>query len=154
MRIRKMTASDYESVDSLMAQVHALHVAGRPDRYRPVEHPCSREEFERMLQDPEKILLLAEEGKEPAGLCVVTIRNHTNPMAVEKRTAWLEDLCVSRPFRRQGIGRMLFETALARAKEAGARRLDLKVWEFNEPARDFYASLGMSTQCRILEKEL
>lgn len=49
---------------------------------------------------------------------------------------------------------MLFETASARAKERGAQRMDLKVWEFNEPARKFYASLGMSTQCRILEKEL
>ena len=49
---------------------------------------------------------------------------------------------------------MLFETASARAKERGAQRMDLKVWEFSEPARKFYASLGMSTQCRILEKGL
>ena len=49
---------------------------------------------------------------------------------------------------------MLFGTASARAKERGAQRMDLKVWEFSEPARKFYASLGMSTQCRILEKEL
>lgn len=107
-----MTYSDYESVDRLMAQVHALHVVGRPDRYHP------------------------------------------SLLAVEERTAYLEDLCVSEPFRRRGIGRMLFETASARAKERGAQRMDLKVWEFNEPARKFYASLGMSTQCRILEKEL
>ena len=49
---------------------------------------------------------------------------------------------------------MLFGTASARAKERGAQRMDLKVWEFSEPARKFYASLGMSTQCRILEKGL
>lgn len=48
----------------------------------------------------------------------------------------------------------LFEEATKRAKDAGAKRLDLMLWGFNESARAFYESLGMKEQRRILEQEL
>lgn len=41
-----------------------------------------------------------------------------------------------------------------RAKELGAKRIDLMVWEFNESAQELYRSLGMTPQRYILEKLL
>ena len=38
MQIRNMNLDDYNEVDRLMAQVHQLHVNGRPDLYIDVEH--------------------------------------------------------------------------------------------------------------------
>ena len=36
----------------------------------------------------------------------------------------------------------------------GASRIDLMVWEFNECAKELYASLGMKPQRYIFEKEI
>ena len=40
------------------------------------------------------------------------------------------------------------------AKNIGAKRIDLTVWQFNKTAMNFYKSLGMKTQRKILETRL
>ena len=37
------------------------------------------------------------------------------------------------------------------AKDIGAKRIDLTVWQFNKTAIKFYKSLGMKTQRIVLE---
>ena len=65
---------------------------------------------------------------------------------VKRRTAYMEDLCVDDDFRGKGIGSSLFVYAKEKAKEMGAERLDLMVWDFNEDARNFYERMGMKPQ--------
>ena len=55
---------------------------------------------------------------------------------------------------RKGIATKLFEESTRLAKEAGAKRLDLMVWGFNDKARAFYEKIGMKEQRRIMEQEL
>lgn len=40
------------------------------------------------------------------------------------------------------------------AKEKGAVRIDLMVWNFNEDALGFYKAMGMDVQRFVLEKQL
>ena len=40
------------------------------------------------------------------------------------------------------------------AKDIGAKRIDLTVWQFNKTAMNFYKSLGMKTQRIVLETRL
>ncbi len=40
--IRKLKLEDYEDVDTLMQQLHRIHVDARPDLYAEMEHPYSR----------------------------------------------------------------------------------------------------------------
>jgi len=40
------------------------------------------------------------------------------------------------------------------AKEKGAVRIDLMVWNFNKDAIEFYKSMGMDVQRFVLEKQL
>ena len=51
MQIRNMTLNDYNDVDRLMAQVHQLHVNGRPDLYIDVDHIYSYEQFKEMVEN-------------------------------------------------------------------------------------------------------
>ena len=55
MRIRSMVLADYQEVDRLMAQVHRLHVEGRPDLYIDVEHIYSFEQFKEMVENEDMI---------------------------------------------------------------------------------------------------
>jgi RimJ/RimL family protein N-acetyltransferase len=51
-------------------------------------------------------------------------------------------LMVAQGYRRQGIGRALLEQAVAWARDAGVRKLELHVFPWNEPAIRLYESFG------------
>ena len=152
MEIRDMESKDYPEIDRLMKELHELHVKGRPDLYTELEHPYSREEFEKIVSDPEIIAILAEEKSVVIGLCIGTLRKKSG--MVETKTMYIEDLIVDRNFRGKGIASQLYEEMEERGRNTGAKRLDLMVWEFNSDARRFYEKQGMRPQRYIYEKEL
>jgi len=59
--------------------------------------------------------------------------------------AFLEDLYVRPPVRRQGIGRGLLAGAATDARAAGCSHLEWRALKWNEPALAFYRSLGAET---------
>ena len=152
MEIRDMESKDYPEIDRLMKELHELHVKGRPDLYTELEHPYSREEFEKIVSNPEIIAILAEEKSVVIGLCIGTLRKKSG--MVEMKTMYIEDLIVDRNFRGKGIASQLYEEMEERGRNTGAKRLDLMVWEFNSDARRFYEKQGMRPQRYIYEKEL
>ena len=152
MNIRLLHNEDYPAVDRLMQQVHQLHLDARPDLFIPLEHPLPPEQYQEMVGSNRAICLAAEQDGQIAGICFVTIRNKS--CMVEDTIAYLDDLCVDERFRHCGIGKALMERAQQLAKEKGASRLDLMVWEFNRAALQFYRSLGMEPQRYIFEKKL
>ena len=152
MQIRNMILDDYKEVDRLMAQVHKIHVNGRPDLYIDVEHIYSFEQFKEMVENEDMITILAEEEENILGICFVSMRAKTG--MVKRRTAYMEDLCVDERYRGKGIGKDLFLYAKKMAVNMGAERLDLMVWEFNEDARKFYEKIGMKPQRYIYETML
>ena len=152
MNIRNMTLDDYKGVDRLMAQVHKIHVDGRPDLYVDVDHIYSMEQFREMVENEDMISVVAEIDERIIGICFVSMRART--CMVKRRTAYMDDLCVDDSYRGKGIGKQLYEYVKKRAKEMGAERLDLMVWDFNENARKFYESMGMKPQRYILEEHL
>lgn len=152
MEIRDMESKDYPEIDRLMKELHEPHVKGRPDLYTELEHPYSREEFEKIVSDPEIIAILAEEKSVVIGLCIGTLRKKSG--MVEMKTMYIEDLIVDRNFRGKGIASQLYEEMEERGRNTGAKRLDLMVWEFNSDAKRFYEKQGMRPQRYIYEKEL
>ena len=152
MQIRRMKLEDYKEVDRLMAQVHKIHVEGRPDLYVDVEHIYSMETFKKMVEDPDTISIAAEVDGTIAGICFVSMRYRT--CMVKRKTAYMDDLCVDKAYRGRGIGRQLFEYAKEQSRKMGAERLDLMVWEFNESAFAFYQKMGMKIQRYIMEEQL
>jgi GNAT superfamily N-acetyltransferase len=57
-------------------------------------------------------------------------------------SAWVEDMVISEPYRAQGYGRALLQSALDWAIEKGATRAQLLVDLDNEPALGYYQHLG------------
>lgn len=58
--------------------------------------------------------------------------------------AWLEDVFVLDRARGEGIGRMLVEAAIGRARKRGCGRIQLESNAANEPAVGLYESVGFS----------
>jgi ribosomal protein S18 acetylase RimI-like enzyme len=94
-----------------------------------------------MLVTPEDIAasfcLLAEDGGEYCGYVLLNI---------QKQTALLRDLFIDPSYFRLGIGRMLFERALAYARECKVTRLVLEADPNSQP---FYERLGMRCTGRV-----
>lgn len=57
-------------------------------------------------------------------------------------TAWVWNLMLDRAIRRQGVGRALFDRAVAWARRMGYRALVFETQTNNVPACKFYAALG------------
>ena len=152
IEIREAAEADFPAIHELMRQVHQLHLESRPDIYRDVD-PLTEEYYLTMLSD--STVLLALDGEEAAGFCVFQIRpSYSNPLLVPRKMAFMDDLCVHVDYRRQGIGKQLFEAACRMAREDGAETLELMVWSFTENAVRFYAELGMTAKNLTMELKL
>jgi ribosomal protein S18 acetylase RimI-like enzyme len=90
---------------------------------------------EKVLEEPMSDFLLAGED----GVCQLRFRWG---VWLSGWDCLLEDLYVAEHARGQGVGRALVEAAFARARERGARRMELDANEANAAAIALYESFG------------
>ena len=102
------------------------------------------EEYRRVFAEMDSLpgyeLLVAEDSGEIKGTTVLTIlpgfAHGISPFAV------IEYMVVDRTWRRKGIGRLLMEYCIHRAKEAGCYKIMLTSDNRRTEAHEFYRSLG------------
>lgn len=154
LSLRALQKEDYPSIDLCMQELHTLHVNARPDLYAPWEHPYSEQDFLNIVEDKNHLTVAAvDETDTIMGFGIATLKDKSG-MITDFKTAYIDDIFVRREYRRKGLAKKIFEELECRAKEQGAKRIDLMVWEFNEPALALYQSLGMKPQRYIFEKSL
>ncbi|XP_041656810.1 thialysine N-epsilon-acetyltransferase-like [Cheilinus undulatus] len=84
-----------------------------------------------------------EESKSKEGFTVVGYSFFFYTYSSRKgRSVYLEDLYVMQEFRGNGIGRGLLSKVAEVAKKKQCAQLQLSVFNWNTPARDFYAAKG------------
>ena len=91
-----------------------------------------------LVEGGELAVLLA--GNPPVGVAVYRLRPFL--WGAEGQEAYLEELFVVPERRGQGFGRALLDAVLARARAAGAVRIDLGTGEGDVAARALYESAG------------
>jgi GNAT superfamily N-acetyltransferase len=84
-------------------------------------------------------VLIAYADDQPAGFALFF---HTFSTFVGKRGLYLEDVFVKPAFRRRGVGRRLLAELARIAVERNCGRFEWSVLDWNQPAIDFYKSLG------------
>ena len=150
--IRLAREEDLERVCALNEQVQALHVAGKPEVFRPGD-PEVRTAFMRaVLHDPEQVIAVAEVEGEVRGYAVLhAFRRPENPFMHERRFMDVDEFGVDEAYRRRGIGSALIRFAKDYAREKGFDRLELNMWSFNREALAFYEAEGFTTYRRFME---
>jgi GNAT superfamily N-acetyltransferase len=91
----------------------------------------------RLIEDPDAEFLLA--GDPPDAVCQLRYRHS---VWTGSDDCELEDLFVRGAARGQGLGRLLVEAALERARARGCGRILLDTGQANEPALALYRSFG------------
>lgn len=154
IKIRKTEKSDVYCIDKLIGELHDFHVFNRPDKYKKSDHPYTLAEIKEILNNPDYISFIAVCGDNAVGICIAAIRESSNPLTVQERIGYIEDLYVLNEYRRRNIAQSLLENIKKEFYRKGVRQLELCVWEFNNEAIKFYEKEGFKGQRRILEYKM
>ena len=152
VQVRLAREDELEQVNRLRRQVNDLHVAGKPEVFKPGFGEELQSFIHCIWNDPEQDIAVAEIDGEICGFAVLHhICKPENPFMYERDFLDIDEFCVDEAHRRQGIASALVSFAKAYAREKGLRRIELNMWEFNRQALAFYEAAGFSTFRRYME---
>ncbi len=156
MTIRRASAGDAARINALLYQVAKIHADGRPDIFKAATKKYKDEELLRIMQNDETPIFVAvDDGGYVWGyaFCIYqTVEN--NLLLQDKRTLYIDDICVDEEARGMHIGTALYEHVVAFAKAHDFDNITLNVWAFNEGAQKFYEACGMTPLKTVMEKML
>ncbi len=155
MEIRRAEPCDLRGIISLLHQVHDIHSAGRPDIFRRGNRKYTDAQIlEIIADDKTPVYVAAEEGKVLGYSFCILEEVVGEPSLVDRRSLYIDDLCVDENVRGRHIGKSLYEYTLEQARLLGCYHVTLNVWCLNEGAMHFYEKCGMSPLKIVMEKIL
>ena len=143
---------DRSDVNRLARQVHAMHVAWRPDIYEMVEELYSRQRFADAIA--ERQLYVAKPDGIIVGFVLVKIRSYDWPGVVNRKVMVVDEVCVEETLRNQGIGRAMMEDVHALAKAFDCTDLQLGVYPQNDDAVGFYQKCGFTIRSIDMQRKV
>ncbi|MBR5708995.1 MAG: GNAT family N-acetyltransferase [Oscillospiraceae bacterium] len=152
MTVRFANENELGRVNELREQVNALHVAGKPEVFKPGFSKELQDYVNDIWNDPDKDILVAELDGVVCGFAVLHYVNRPeNPYMFECRYLDIDEFGVAEGFRRRGAGTAMIAFIRALAAEKGYSRVELNMWEFNAGALKFYEAAGFKTYRRYME---
>ncbi len=113
-----------------------------------------QKEFAIFQKTPDKMKMTADQMKRDKYLfqCFVAQTNDTNIIGFvtffpayyswSGKAIYIDDLYVTEPYRKFGIGKQLLDTVIFLAKESDCKKVRWQVSDWNTNAIDFYKKLG------------
>ena len=154
MKIRRAEIGDIPRITDLLLQVHKVHSDKRPDIFRRGSKKYTEDELREIIADNERPIFTAVIDGRGEGYAFCVFQRHDDNSLEKFTTLYIDDLCVDQNRRNEHIGTALYKYVLEFARESGCHNVTLNVWECNENAMKFYASLGLSVQKTTLEQLL
>jgi len=148
MEIRKAKEQDMDGINNLLLQVCLVHHRGRPDLFKYGAKKYSDDELKAIIHDPSRPIFVAvDEHNTVLGYAFCIFQQYVgNNIMTDIKTLYIDDLCVDEKLRGQHIGKQIYQTVIAFAKENGCYNVTLNVWSLNESAMKFYQACGLKPQ--------
>ena len=143
---------DRPAVNAMAKQVHAMHVAWRPDLYEMIPELYPQERFCQAVE--EKQLYVAKLSGRVVGYTLLLVRDVAHPGTVKRRVMRIDEICVEESCRGQGIGREMMTDIRALAKAFGCRDLQLGVYPQNDAAVAFYQKCGFTIRSIDMQRKV
>ena len=155
MKIRPAESRDIPGMIELLYQVGEVHHVIRPDIFCSGALKYDETALEALLKDENKPIFVADDDGFVAGYCFCQIRDYQgSTVQTERKELYIDDLCVDENRRGQHIGSILYNHAVAFAKEIGCQFLTLNVWCGNDSAMKFYENAGLTPRHIMMETRL
>ncbi len=153
--VRFARKEDLSAVNILRKQVNDLHVAGKPEVFKPGFCDELRNYINVIWEDPKQEIVVAEAEGRVAGFAILNhIVRPENPFMFERDFLDIDEFCVDESLRRRGVAAAMIDFIRNYCVEKGYRRLELNMWEFNRGALAFYEAAGFTTFRRYMEIHL
>lgn len=141
--IRPAVVGDEVLLAGLNRFVQDLHLASRPDHFRPTQFEELARWFRLLLEKPTTRAWIAEEDGLPAGYLLALVHEvPANPFVRARRWCEIDQLAVDPSWQRRGIARALILTAVSAAKAEGIERVEVTSWSFNDGAQEVFRRFG------------
>lgn len=152
--IRRAVEKDIPRLNALLYQVHRVHSTGRPDIFRQGNKKYTDEELKALLADEQTPVFVAvDEEDEPLGYAFCVYHTVTgNASLMDRKTLYIDDLCVDEAVRGRHIGQALYRFVKSEAVHQGCAAVTLNVWCLNEGAKRFYEKCGMKPLKIMMEQ--
>lgn len=154
--IRQVTLEDRPALERLFCELQEFERKIEPNRADPATI-CNRYVAELYAECSKHAgaFFVAELAGEIVGFVCVLARVPTDDVTeLDREFAYITDLVVSEPHRRQGIAARLMAAAEAHAVAHGAKRVRISVLAANSVAHRLYQRCGYADNEVILEKGL
>jgi ribosomal protein S18 acetylase RimI-like enzyme len=145
LTIRPAAPGDANSLATLHAHVHDLHVANIPQHFKPTVFDDVVAWFNEVMEKPTAHIWIAVEGEVPLGyVCAFRHEREENVFSHPRQWMEIDAIAVSPQRRRNGVGRALVEHVLRFAHAEGLSDVELTSWAFNTDAIAAFRSLGFA----------
>ncbi len=143
MTVRAAVVGDAHALAALNRFGHDMHLARRPDYFKPTHVENVAVWFRELLDAPTTAAWIAEEDGAPVGYVLTFFHERAeNPFRRRRRWCEIDQIAVDPGWRRRGIGRALMAAALDGATARGLRDVELFSWAFNTDAHAMFRQLG------------
>jgi len=145
LSIRRVEVKDVGVLTALKAEVHALHVAARPEVFKAMDEEAIATWLrERLAEEPTHAWMAEEEG-EVLGYAMAAVRERgETTFSHARRWCEIDEVVVAEVGRRRGVARALIDRAGAHARSLGITSLELTTWAFNATAQAAFAKMGFA----------
>lgn len=155
MEIRRARKDDIAKITDLLIQVHRVHSQGRPDIFRSGSKKYTADELDTIISDGARPIFVADEAGEVLGYAFCILEEIKNDRSLtDRRTLYIDDLCVDEGRRGEHIGEALYKFVLEEAKRQSCYHVTLNVWSLNSGAMRFYEKMGLVPLKTTMEKIL
>lgn len=149
--IRRANTYDLDGINHLLYQVNNVHADGRPDLFSHGGKKYNDEELLKVIKDEKRPIFVYENEEHQILGYAFCIHQE---LYSQKKTLYIDDLCVDETSRGQHIGKQLYQYVVEYAKQNNFYHITLNVWCLNESAMKFYESCGMTPLKIMMEQKL
>lgn len=144
MIIRRAENKDISQLLEILKQVESVHQKGRPDLFKKDGVKYTSDDLIKLVSDDTHPIFVASEGEKILGYGFCVLEEYkSSSFMVDRKSIYIDDICVDENSRRMGVGSRIFEYIKNYAKSIGCYNITLNVWKCNRAAEKFYESLGM-----------
>lgn len=148
--VRKGVKSDLLAALELIKELALYENA--PDEVSVTVEDMERDGFG---EDPVFYFFVAEVERKIVGISLYYVKYST----WKGKCIFLEDIIVTEQYRKQGVGKKLFDEVVKVSKELIVQRLEWQVLEWNEPAIRFYEKINSNLDkewinCKLTREQI
>lgn len=147
--IRNANLDEYQRAETIMKQVHQMHIGWRPDIYQYNETVLPLEIYEQAVKD--NTFFVAECEGIIAGILFIVYRHMEAPNLVTRNTIFVDSMAVEDKYRGKGIGHAFFDFLKELKRQKGYDGIELQVNAKNEAAYKMYTDYGFTNKSINME---